>query len=366
MELWQMDVMGRVHLVDGSELKVVTGIDDCSRFIVSAALVARATARPVCDALSGALRRHGVPEQILTDNGKVFTARFGRGTGRGTGEVLFDRICRENGIRHLLTAPRSPTTTGKIERLHKTMRAEFFTGHDRQFATIGALQEALDAWVVEYNTERPHQSIGNRPPVERFELAQRRLAAVEHDNVDNVEDAVGDGAQQVTKPLQGRANERPPGVSRWVDRNGGISVAGFRYPVGVVFAGDAVDVVVREGLVEVWHAGVLVAAHAQRARADQADRLDRSPTRRRARDATVGLTVTRLVDSNGSVSFAGTLYRVGRSWAKEAVEVSIVAGSVQIAQHDKVIRVHPVRHDRSRELGAFANPTGRPRRTTAS
>jgi hypothetical protein len=41
---------------------------------------------------------------------------------------LFDRICRENGIRHLLTAVRSPTTTGKIERFHRTMRQEFLTG----------------------------------------------------------------------------------------------------------------------------------------------------------------------------------------------------------------------------------------------
>ena len=45
-----------------------------------------------------AMRRHGVPAEILTDNGKVFTGRF----GPGTGEVLFDRICRENGIKHIL------------------------------------------------------------------------------------------------------------------------------------------------------------------------------------------------------------------------------------------------------------------------
>src|SRR4051794_10294739 len=68
MQLWQMDVMGGVRLADGVEVKVVTGIDDHSRFIVCAVVVARATARPVCDALLAALRRHGVPEQILTDN----------------------------------------------------------------------------------------------------------------------------------------------------------------------------------------------------------------------------------------------------------------------------------------------------------
>ena len=65
MELWQLDVMGRVHLADGRELKVITGIDDHSRFVVCATLVARATARPVCSALLDALRRHGVPEGIL-------------------------------------------------------------------------------------------------------------------------------------------------------------------------------------------------------------------------------------------------------------------------------------------------------------
>ena len=90
MELWQMDVMGRVHLADGLEVEVVTGIDDHSRFIVSAKVVARATARPVCQALGEALARYGIPDQILTDNGKVFTARF----GTGPGPVLFDRILR--------------------------------------------------------------------------------------------------------------------------------------------------------------------------------------------------------------------------------------------------------------------------------
>jgi transposase InsO family protein len=171
MQRWQMDVMGRVHLASGLEVKVVTGIDDHSRFIVCAKVVAAATARPVCLALAGALRRHGIPDQILTGNGKVFTARF----GRGPGPVMFDRICADNGIRHLLTAPCSPTTTGKVERLHKTMRAEFFTPKDRLFTTVEQLQEALDAWVVEYNTTRPHQSSGGRPPIERFRLADRSI-----------------------------------------------------------------------------------------------------------------------------------------------------------------------------------------------
>ena len=349
MELWQMDVMGRVHLADGLEVKVVTGIDDHSRFIVCARVVVRATARPVCQALTGALGRHGVPAQILTDNGKVFTARF----GTGPGPVMFDRICADNGIRHLLTAPYSPTTTGKVERLHKTMRAEFFTGVDGVFATVPELQDALDKWVDQYNTARPHQSCGGRPPAERFALADRSLAA----------DGSAIALVPAVKPVPGK---RPGGVSRWVDAHGKISLAGFSYGVGATYAGEPVEVVVAGGLVDIVHAGVIVATHAQRFREDQADRAPRARVARRARDATAGLSVTRLADGQGVVSFAGTPYACGRRWARQAIDVTIVAGSVQLSKDGKVIRVHPIRHDRSRELGAFANPKGRPRRKNSA
>jgi Mu transposase-like protein len=75
-----------------------------------------------------------------------------------------------------------------------------------------------------------------------------------------------------------------------------------------------------------------------------------------------GMSVTRRVDQGGSVSFAGAGYRVGRSWARQVVDVAIVAGSVQISAKGKVIRVHAMRHDRSKEHGAFATPHGRPRK----
>jgi transposase InsO family protein len=352
MELWQMDVMGRAHLASGVEVKVVTGIDDHSRFVVCAKVVAAATARPVCQALAEALARYGIPGQILTDNGKVFTARF----GAGPGPVMFDRICADNGIRHLLTAPYSPTTTGKVERLHKTMRAEFFTLKDKLFATIADLQEALDGWVREYNTERPHQSCGGRPPIERFRLANRSLAA-------DTTAAAEPPPPQAPGPAAGT---RPAGVSRWVNVAGKISLAGFSYAVGATYAGEPVEVVVAGGLVDIVHAGVVVATHAQRLRPDQAGRAPRARVVRRARDATAGLTVTRLADGAGVVSFAGTPYAAGRMWARTAIDVSIVAGSVQLSKDGKLIRVHPIRHDRARELGAFANPKGRPRRKNSA
>ena len=196
MELWQMDVTGGLRLVDGTCSSIVTGIDDYSRFCVSAKAVARATAKPVCEALTEAMRAHGIPDAVLTDNGKVFTGRF----GPGKGEVLFDRICRENGVRHLLTAPHAPTTTGKVERFHKTMKREFLD--DRVFETIEEAQGALDAWVSEYNHTREHQSLGDRPPIERFRLARKDAWEVE---VPTVEPGPEPEAAVVAAPLQ------PPG-----------------------------------------------------------------------------------------------------------------------------------------------------------
>jgi transposase InsO family protein len=162
MELWQMDVVGGFALADGTRAKALTGVDDHSRFCVSAQLMNRESSRAVCESLARALRSYGVPEAILTDNGKVFTGRF----GHPPVEVLFDRICRENGIRHLHTQPRSPTTTGKIERFHRAIRTEFRT--DRIFVSLAAAQAELDEWVQDYNTRRPHQALGMATPADRF------------------------------------------------------------------------------------------------------------------------------------------------------------------------------------------------------
>ncbi len=151
MQLWQMDVMGGLLLDDGSDLKIVTGIDDHSRFCVAAGLVTRATSRVVGEVFKASMLSYGIPDEVLTDNGKVFTGRF----GTNKTEVLFDRMCRENGISHRLTAPRSPTTTGKIERFHQSVRKEFLA--DRTFPSFKAAQKELDGWVADYNNERPHR-----------------------------------------------------------------------------------------------------------------------------------------------------------------------------------------------------------------
>jgi transposase len=95
MHLWQLDLVGGVFLADGRECKMLTGIDDHSRFVVVAAVLAVPSGRAVADAFLKAMRIYGVPSEVLTDNGKQFTGRF---TKPRPAEVLFERVCRENGI----------------------------------------------------------------------------------------------------------------------------------------------------------------------------------------------------------------------------------------------------------------------------
>ena len=170
--------------------------------------------------------------------------------------MLFDRICADNGIRHLLTAPRSPTTTGKVERFHRTLRREFLVDHDRMHDTIEELQVALDEWVADYNTTRPHQSLGDRPPAERFALAATAAVGRSRDATRSPDEVVLSAATARGQPLgrptrfdrargpalSGRVRPSPESPSRWWCAH---------------------------GLVEILHAGVLVATHAERRRAEK-------------------------------------------------------------------------------------------------
>jgi len=164
MHLWQLDIVGGLPLADGRECKVLTGIDDHSRFVVCATVLPTPSAREVAEAFIAAMRRYGVPSEVLSDNGGQFTGRFIKPLPV---VVLFEKICRDNGIKQRLTKPRSPTTTGKIERFHKTLRTEFLD-HVAPFESIAAAQDAVDAWVHAYHHQRPHQALDMAVPASLF------------------------------------------------------------------------------------------------------------------------------------------------------------------------------------------------------
>lgn len=191
------------------------------------------------------------------------------------------------------------------------------------------------------------------PPARRFALAKPMSSTLE----------LAGAAPDTTEPV--------PTATRRVGANGQISFAAARYMVARWLAGETVELICEDGLVHIHHRGVLVATHARRhdpgrQAAAIARGKQRTPRRVTPRPSASAVSVTRKVDSSGNVSFAATTYRVGNKFRRRQVQVAVVAGTVEISIGEELIRVHPIRHDRTREHGALANPGGRPHRINAA
>jgi putative transposase len=130
--------------------QLIAFIDDYSRFIVHAEYFTNATTENTILAFARAIRQHGKPDAILTDNGTQFTpARTEKGP--------FDKFCENQGIHHILGRIHHPQTNGKIERWFGTYKQEFKNGED-----------TLDSFVKFYNEDRLHQGIGYITPLKRY------------------------------------------------------------------------------------------------------------------------------------------------------------------------------------------------------
>ena len=133
--------------------QLIAFIDDFSRFIIHAEYFENATSQNTILAFANAIAKWGEPREILTDNGTQFTSA----RNRGGGTTLFERFCKQNGIKHILGRVHHPQTNGKIERWFGTYKTEF----DDRFNN-------LDEYMSFYNEMRLHQGINYQVPAERY------------------------------------------------------------------------------------------------------------------------------------------------------------------------------------------------------
>ncbi len=70
------------------------------------------------------------------------------------------------GVRHLYITPHCPWQNGKVERFNRTLQIEW--AYRQVFDTNQERTNALDPWLERYNYERPHSSLGRRPPISRL------------------------------------------------------------------------------------------------------------------------------------------------------------------------------------------------------
>lgn len=371
MQLWQMDIMGSVLLADGKECKLISGIDDHSRYCVIASVVPRATARAVCLALVTALETYGVPDEVLTDNGKQFTGKYGRPR---PAEVLFDRICRHNGITHLLTKVRSPTTTGKIERWHQSIQTDLLTDHG-PFDDLEHAREVIEAWRVEYNTFRPHQALDMATPAERFQpgpVERRRTLALWRppDLAPTTSSLPEETEREVSMPvpeLEAPASGDGVELERVVPACGNLNVRRQQFWFGPRWAGQTVRIWIDTTTAHVSVNGQhwktlpsrLSSLDLDKLRADGATPAGPPPARPAAAHLGAGapVEVHRVVNTSGLVSLARQLLSVGQRWAGQRVTLRLENDIAHVIVDGTVVATRPVTltpRQRSRLQGAHA------------
>jgi transposase InsO family protein len=142
-----------VRFVDGIKRYVYTAIDVEKKFAFAAAYTNHSS-RSAADFLSKL--RTVAPfdiTEVQTDNGSEFAA-------------LFDDACKTSGITHFHTYPRTPKMNAHVERFNRTLSEDFIRHHRAALRDdLHRFNELLIDWLLWYNTERPHQSLGMLSPL---------------------------------------------------------------------------------------------------------------------------------------------------------------------------------------------------------
>ena len=165
-ECWQADFthyrLTNLDGTPGSDVEILSWLDDCSRFLLQVSAHRRVTGPIVLASFTNTVARYGVPAATLTDNGMVFTTRLSGGSRHGSrGHNGLETELRRLHVVQKNSRPNHPTTCGKVERVQQTMK-NWLHAQPSQPATTAELQALLDEFVSTYNRHRPHRSLPHR------------------------------------------------------------------------------------------------------------------------------------------------------------------------------------------------------------
>jgi transposase InsO family protein len=167
-EMWQSDFI-HWRLADGTDVEILNWLDDHSRFLLSCTAHMPVTGDDVVSTFLAVIDDHGAPASTLTDNGRVYTARFGG--GRNAFEYLLPLL----GVRQKNGSPGHPQTQGKTERFHQTLQRWLRARPPAR--TLPELQRQLDEFQGHYNELRPHRALGRRTPGHAYRATPKAAPA---------------------------------------------------------------------------------------------------------------------------------------------------------------------------------------------
>lgn len=161
---WCVDYKGQFRLGNGMYCYPLTVTDQFSRYLLACEgfeKIGTDASRQVFERL---FDKHGIPDNIRSDNGSPFASRGLLGLTRLS--VFWAKF----GIVHERIEPGHPEQNGRHERMHRTLKAE--TTRPAK-ANILAQQERFDAYIEEFNTVRPHEALNNKTPASVYTPSER-------------------------------------------------------------------------------------------------------------------------------------------------------------------------------------------------
>lgn len=220
-QLWQLDFKGPIE-VERRRVVPLSVLDDHSRYLLALRPCTDQTFATVQAVLWDVFGDVGLPEAMLCDN--AFSAR-----NTLAGLSGFDAWLIRLGIRPIHGRPFHPQTQGKVERFHGTLERELWPMARRD--RLDHFAEDLERWRPVYNAVRPHEAIGDEPPVCRWCPSPRPRPAT---------------VPEVVYPADA--------VLRKVGPGGEVRWHTARIQVGLGLAGEWARVIDRGDQVEVYYA----------------------------------------------------------------------------------------------------------------
>lgn len=157
----------------------------------------QATTDSVLKALEGMIGEYGKPGIIRSDHG-------GQWASTKTDECRFDEWCRKLGIKHTMSAVKTPQQNGKVERFHGSMEKE---AEPPKEDSVEGYRKLMEAYRMFYNMERPHCSLGMRTPSEVYHKTEKLYLPVDRMIADAVKESSpeDEGRDARSVPESGRS-----------------------------------------------------------------------------------------------------------------------------------------------------------------
>ncbi len=164
-EVWTSDYKGQFRTGDGRLCYPLTVVDSFSRFVLVVHGFPSVAGDLAWSAFERAFRDYGLPEVLRTDNGSPFAC--------SSAIAGLSRLCvrwLKLGIRVERNEPAHPEQNGQHEQMHRVLKAETTRP---PAADSSGQQDSFDHFRREYNEDRPHEALGQRPPNELYQPSPR-------------------------------------------------------------------------------------------------------------------------------------------------------------------------------------------------